>query len=203
MDLTTYELIKSAYRSRLLFRTEAEYRTAVGVSFETIRDRRDDEAALKIYYNILDRECRAQCGETLHEMMSRYIKASAACGGEEFDWMQRKQLASRKKFCRWLFRRVSAPGKRLGVEAESRFSPRECDEALFEAFYPEGYEAGRVYDLGFVMLITFGIIRPYDLSAGRGHDISDGEVMKSIENFIALISLLRDDTPQMGVLSKP
>lgn len=203
MDLTTYELIKSSYRSRLLFRTEAEYRAAVGVSFETIRDRRDDEASLKIYYDILDSECRRQCGESLRLMMTHYIKASAACGGECLDWRQRRQLASRKKFCRWMFRRVSAPGKKMSVEEELKYSPRECDEALFDTFYPDGYEAGRVYDLVFVMLITFSVIPPYDLSAGRGRDVTDSEVKKSIDNFATLISLLRDDTPQMGVLPKP
>ncbi|MBD5249940.1 MAG: hypothetical protein HDS56_02025 [Barnesiella sp.] len=203
MNLSVYDVIRSAYRSRLLFRTEAEYREMVGVSFETIRDRSADESALSGYYDVLDRECRRQCGESLYDMIEAYIRASAAVAGEGFDWMERRQLASRKKFCRWLFRRVSAPGRKMSVDEESKFSPRGCDQALFGEFYPEGYESGRVYDLVFVMLITFGVIRPFDLKSGRGRDITPAEVDRSLDALEALVTTLRDDTPQMGVLPKP
>ncbi|MDE6485664.1 MAG: hypothetical protein K2L14_09780 [Duncaniella sp.] len=202
MDLSTYEIIRCAYRSRLLHRTEAGYRATVGVSFETIRDRRDDEAAMVTYYDMLDRECRNQCGESLRAMVTDYLRASAACAGEAFDWQQRRQLASRKKFCRWLFRRVSAPGKKI-EEEESRYSKRDCDEALKAAFYPDGIEGDRVYDLIFVMLITFGIIRPCDRSASRSRDVSEADAMESFHKLADLVGLLRDDTPQMGVLPKP
>ena len=203
MDLDIYEVIKSAYRSRLLFRTEAEYRQLVGVSFESIRDSRDDEAALSRYYDILNRECRQQCGENLYAMVAAYIEASEVCAGKDFDWMERRQLASRKKFCRWLFRKTSTAGKRMTLDEESRFSPKRCDAKLFEAFYPDGIEGGRAYDLVFVLLITFGVIKPYSLSSARSHDISTEEAAKSCDTMTALVTQLRDDTPQMGVLPKP
>ena len=203
MDLDIYEVIKSAYRSRLLFRTEAEYRQLVGVSFEAIRDSRDDEAALSRYYDILNRECRQQCGENLYAMVAAYIEASEVCAGKDFDWMERRQLASRKKFCRWLFRKTSTAGKRMTLDEESRFSPKRCDAKLFEAFYPDGIEGGRAYDLVFVLLITFGVIKPYSLSSARSHDISTEEAAKSCDTMTALVTQLRDDTPQMGVLPKP
>lgn len=203
MDLDIYEVIKSAYRSRLLFRTEAEYRRLVGVSFETIRDCRDDEAALERYYDILNRECRQQCGENLYAMVAAYIEASDICTGQDFDWMERRQLASRKKFCRWLFRTTSTAGKRMTLDEESRFSPKRCDAKLFEAFYPDGIEGGRAYDLVFVLLITFGVIKPYSLSSARSRDISAEEAAKSCDAMTALVTTLRDDTPQMGVLPKP
>lgn len=203
MDLDIYEVIKSAYRSRLLFRTEAEYRRLVGVSFETIRDCRDDEAALERYYDILNSECRQQCGENLYAMVAAYIEASEVCAGKDFDWMERRQLASRKKFCRWLFRKTSTPGKRMTLDEESRFSPKRCDAKLFEAFYPDGIEGDRAYDLVFVLLITFGVIKPYSLSSARSHDISTEEAAKSCDTMTALVTQLRDDTPQMGVLPKP
>lgn len=203
MDLDIYEVIKSAYRSRLLFRTEAEYRQLVGVSFESIRDSRDDEAALSRYYDILNRECRQQCGENLYAMVAAYIEASEVCAGKDFDWMERRQLASRKKFCRWLFRKTSTAGKRMTLDEESRFSPKRCDAKLFEAFYPDGIEGGRAYDLVFVLLITFGVIKPYSLSSVRSRDISTEEAAKSCESMTALVTILCDDTPQMGVLPKP
>lgn len=203
MDLDIYEVIKSAYRSRLLFRTEAEYRRLVGVSFETIRDCRDDEAALERYYDILNSECRQQCGENLYAMVAAYIEASEVCAGKDFGWMERRQLASRKKFCRWLFRKTSTAGKRMTLDEESRFSPKRCDAKLFEAFYPDGIEGGRAYDLVFVLLITFGVIKPYSLSSARSHDISTEEAAKSCDTMTALVTQLRDDTPQMGVLPKP
>lgn len=203
MDLDIYEVIKSAYRSRLLFRTEAEYRQLVGVSFESIRDSRDDEAALSRYYDILNRECRQQCGENLYAMVAAYIEASEVCAGKDFDWMERRQLASRKKFCRWLFRKTSTAGKRMTLDEESRFSPKRRDAKLFEAFYPDGIEGGRAYDLVFVLLITFGVIKPYSLSSARSHDISTEEAAKSCDTMTALVTQLRDDTPQMGVLPKP
>ncbi len=203
MDLDIYEVIKSAYRSRLLFRTEAEYRRLVGVSFETIRDCRDDEAALERYYDILNSECRQQCGKNLYAMVAAYIEASEVCAGKDFDWMERRQLASRKKFCRWLFRKTSTAGKRMTLDEESRFSPKRCDAKLFEAFYPDGIEGGRAYDLVFVLLITFGVIKPYSLSSARSHDISTEEAAKSCDTMTALVTQLRDDTPQMGVLPKP
>lgn len=203
MDLDIYEVIKSAYRSRLLFRTEAEYRQLVGVSFETIRDSRDDEATLEQYYDILNRECRQQCGENLYAMVTAYIEASEVCASKDFDWMERRQLASRKKFCRWLFRTTSTAGKRMTLDEESRFSPKRCDAKLFEAFYHDGIEGGRAYDLVFVLLITFGVIKPYSLSSARSHDISTEEAAKSCEAMTALVTTLRNDTPQMGVLPKP
>ena len=203
MDLDIYEVIKSAYRSRLLFRTEAEYRQLVGVSFESIRDSRDDEAALSRYYDILNRECRQQCGENLYAMVAAYIEASEVCAGKDFDWMERRQLASRKKFCQWLFRKTSTAGKRMTLDEESRFSPKRCDAKLFEAFYPDGIVGGRVYDVVYVLLITFGVIRPYSLSSARSRDISTEEAAKSCEAMTALVTTLRDDTPQMGVLPKP
>lgn len=203
MQLSKYDALRLAYRSRLLYRTEAEYRAALGVSFETIRDRRDDRAAVATYYNILNRECLDRCDRDLRSMMTAYVEASAICAGTDFDWGERRQLASRKKFCRWLFRRASAPGRKMSVDEESRYSPRECDHRLYDEFYPSGYEAGRVYDLIFVMLITFGVIRPCDISAGRSRDISAADVERSVSALTSLVTLLRDDTPQMGVLPKP
>ena len=46
MDLNIFDIIEAAYRSRLLFRTEEEYREITGVAYETIRDCKEDSDAL-------------------------------------------------------------------------------------------------------------------------------------------------------------
>lgn len=203
MELTIYDVIKAAYRSRLLARTDAEFRNLVGVSFETISDRRNDENAISYYYDILTKECHDQCEQSLYAMVASYIRASEASSGAYFDWRERRQLASRKKFCRWLFRKGAAPGRRMSVEEELKFSPKDCDHALFDSFYPEGIEAGRSVDIIFLLLITFGIIKPLSLSARRSRDISDIEAARSAMALKNLILQLRDDMPQIGVLPKP
>lgn len=213
MNLNTFDIIEAAYRSRLLFRTEEEYRQITGVAYETIRDCKEDTDALAAYYEKLDKECLRQCGMPLHTIMKYYMEASDICldgksadskgAAAGFDWMERDQLASRKKFCRWMFRKVSAPGRKMGIEEESRFKPKKSDPKLFDQFYPDGFEEGRLYDLIFVMLITFGVIRPYTSDSKRGRDITDSEAKRSCETFRNLVETLRDDTPQIGVLPKP
>ena len=84
-------------------------------------------------------------------MVTMYIEASEVSSGEGFDWKERRQLASRKKFCRWMFRRVASPGVKLSVDEELKFSPKACDSELFDSIYPSGYEGGRIYDLIFII----------------------------------------------------
>ena len=62
MDLNIFDIIEAAYRSRLLFRTEVEYRGITGVAYETIRDCKEDSDALAEYYGKLHNECLRQCG---------------------------------------------------------------------------------------------------------------------------------------------
>lgn len=213
MDLNIFDIIEAAYRSRLLFRTEEEYREITGVAYETIRDCKEDSDALAEYYGKLHNECLRQCGMPLDTIVEYYMKASDICidvksadsngAAAGFDWMERDQLASRKKFCRWMFRKVSIPVRRMSIEEESKFKPKKSDPKLFDLFYPAGFEEERLYDLIFVMLITFGVVRPYTSDSKRGRDITDAEARRSCEAFRDLVETLREDTPQIGVLPKP
>lgn len=203
MELSLYDTIVIAYRGRLLTHSDAEFRKLVGVSMETIRDRRTDEKAMAGYYHILSEECIRQCDKSLYTVARSFIMASCACCEIGFDWKERRQLASRKKFCRWLFRRAVAPGHRLGVEEELRFSPKDCDEDLLDRFYPDGIEEEPDIDLTFALLITFGVVRPIKSVAARSRDISEADAIRSANAMINLISILRDDIPQMGVLPSP
>ncbi|MDE5800863.1 MAG: hypothetical protein K2H74_07580, partial [Paramuribaculum sp.] len=71
-----YDLISAAYRSRLLFRTDAEYRDALRVSFETVTAKRTVERDVDIYYDILDRETRYAVDQSLEDVMGDYLAAS-------------------------------------------------------------------------------------------------------------------------------
>ncbi|MDE6428326.1 MAG: hypothetical protein K2K59_05175, partial [Muribaculaceae bacterium] len=50
-----YEVVAVAYKSRFVFRTEADYRRALGASFETIVGKRDSARDMEVYYGILAR----------------------------------------------------------------------------------------------------------------------------------------------------
>lgn len=203
MELSVYEVVNYALRSRLLFRTEAEYRQLLGVTFETVRDHCDDEDVLQGYYAALNKECQSRCGETLYYMVASYLEASRVSQEIDFDWKERRQMASRKKFCRWLFRKVAAPGRKISLAEELKFSPKACDRELFDRFYPQGYEAGRAVDILFILLLTYKVIKPLEVRAARGRDVSDRDAEKTRQAMIELISQLKEDMPQMGTLPKP
>lgn len=203
MELSIFEVIKVAYRSRLLFRTDLEYRDLLGVSFDTVADNRDNERAMNVYYDILNKECRSMTGETLYAIVSSYLEASNASQSIDFDWSERKQIASRKKFVRKLFRMATVPGLDLSAAEEVKFRSKDCDAKLIEARYPNGISNSRTIDLIFLMLITFGIIKPNSASNMRGRDITAKDAMGSLTSMIELVELLKDDMPQIGVLSKP
>lgn len=203
MEPSLYEVIKRVYRSRLLFRSEQGYRNLTGVSFETIRDRQHDDRAMSNYYDVLNRECLYQSEESLESMMTAYSEASEAYLEIGLDWRERHQLASRKKFCRMLFRLSAAPGHRLSVEENLKFGMKDCDKHLIGLFYPEGLDGGRSIDLIFMLLITFGVIRPFSLSSSRGRDLDAKEFRRQIEAMTTLVKTLRQDMPQTGLLPKP
>ena len=97
MDLNIFDIIEAAYRSRLLFRTEEEYRGITGVAYETIRDCKEDSDALAEYYGKLHNECLRQCGMPLDTIVEYYMKASDICidvksadsngAAAGFDWL--------------------------------------------------------------------------------------------------------------------
>lgn len=198
MELSIYDIIKIAYQSRLLFGTDLEYRECLGVSFETISDNREDERAMNMYYDLLNKECRAQTDESLYAMVSSYVEASDVSRSIGFDWGERRQIASRKKFVRMLFRMAAAPGVNLSVEEELKFKPKDCDKRLIDVIYPDGVSKERTIDLIFLALITFGVVKPYSANM-RGRTATE----TTIKSMIDLVEIIREDMPQLGVLSKP
>lgn len=199
-QITKYDMISVAYRSRLLFRTDAEYREALRVSFETVSAKRDNDNDLEIYYNILNRSCELAVGRTLSDVIHDYVTASRLY--RELDWGDRTQMASRKKFCRMLFRLYATAGKRLSGEDLYRFRIKDDDTRLLRTFFPEGVEEAPAANICMIILFAFGIIRPYsDIS--RSRDISDKETLGALVDMSSLIRLLKEDTPRLGSTAKP
>lgn len=196
-----YQILSIAYRSRLLFRTEADYRQSLGVSFETVTNRRESDRDMRMYYDILNREALEYTDFTLHDIIARYVAAS------EFylavDWGDRTQMASRRRFCRMLFRLYATAGMELSADEIFKFKIKEADERLLKEFFPDGTNREPAVDIEFIILFAFGVIRPWNAENSRGRDIPDKETLEMLGRLRPLIATLMDDTPRLGSLDKP
>ncbi|MBD5210769.1 MAG: hypothetical protein HDS77_05815 [Bacteroidales bacterium] len=200
-ELNQYEVISVAYRSRLFFRTEAEYRRALGVSFETVVNKRDSERDMNLYYSILSGAAEGELDRTLYSFVMDYVRASEFY--QSLDWGERTQMASRKRFCRMLFRIYATCGMRLTDEEKTKFKMRNDDYRLLDAFFPEGPAGEPEVEPCFIMLFVFGVLRPWGGDTTRGRDIRDEETIASLERLRDLIALLKDDMVRIGSTDKP
>lgn len=200
-EIAEYELISVAYRSRLLFRTDAEYRRAMGVSFETVANNRGSKRDMKMYYDALSRQANTIEGMTLDEAIADYVAASEMY--LSLDWGDRCQMASRKKFCRMLFRIYATEGMNLASEESFKFKIKRDDQRLLQAFFPDGLSEKPAVDVGFIVLFAFGVIRPWNGDNARSRDIRDKEAIGALEKLSAMIALLREDMPRIGATEKP
>lgn len=200
-QMSKYDVVSVAYKSRFVFRTDVEYREALGASFETIVGKRDSERDMEVYYSILERQAALSMEKSLDDLIGDYLIASDLY--LSLDWGDRSQMASRKKFCRMLFRLAVTAGRPLSSDEIFRFKTREADEELLKVFFPYGKEDAPLVIIGFVVLFSFGIIRPWNTDNSRGRDIRDKETLDGLKKLANLIELLRDDTPRLGSTEKP
>lgn len=196
-----FDVISVAYRSRLLFRSAAEYCSALGATFETVANKRDSERDMETYYGILNRATALITDRELDEVVDAYVAASAFYLG--LDWGDRAHKASRKKFCRMLFRIAATAGRDLTSDEAFKFNIKDADERLVRTFFPDGTEGEPAVNVEFILLFAFGIVRPWDAANSRGRDIRDAETLKSLQKLRELLLILRDDTPRLGSLEKP
>lgn len=203
MDLNTYEVLKTAYCSRLLFRSDSEYRECIGVTFETVSDNRNDRRTMTAYYDALDTECVAKTCVSLRSLVEAYVSASDVAQSIDFDWGDRRQMASRKRFVRMLIRHVAAPTIPLSLDEELKFKPRECDKRLIQTIFPNGSTQENNDQLIFLALLTFGIVKPCRFKSVRSRNIGDIEASEQLSSMIEMVKIIQDDLPQIGVLSKP
>ncbi len=201
MELTEYGAVEVAYRSRFLFRTEAEYRKIWGVSFETVMNNRHSKRDVETYYNILNKEVIAASDESLYVLMDNYLATSELFSS--LDWGDRTQMASRKKFCRMLFRYYATGGKELTIDEGLKFRYKDDDRRLLQLFFPDGVGKTPRFDISFIVLLTFGVIRPWISENSRGRDISDKDIRISVERLLDLLYVLQDDMPRIGSMDKP
>lgn len=200
-QINKYDIVSVACRARLVFRTEREYREALGVSFDTLVAKRGSANEMEIYYGILDRKASELSETNLADFVERYEAASRFY--RALDWGDRTQMASRRRFCRMLFRLFATAGKELTSDEVLKFKVKDADSRLMQAFFPDGPGGTPSVDIGLVTLFAFGVLRPWDSDRSRGHDISDNTTIRSIGRLRSLIELLRTDIPRLGSTYAP
>ncbi|MDE7438766.1 MAG: hypothetical protein K2M93_09815 [Muribaculaceae bacterium] len=196
-----YRLIRVAYRSRFVFRTDAEYRKALGVSFETVVNNCGSVTDMERYYDNLCRATDYNTDLSLRSLIADYVEAS------EFylslDWGDRAQMASRRRFCRMLFRLYASGGMALTADEIFKFKIKDADERLLNAFFPEGTDKAPAVNIGYIMLFAFGLLKPWSDVNTRSRDFRDEETRDLLDRLRRLIVCLRDDIPRLGSLDKP
>ncbi|MCH5347261.1 MAG: hypothetical protein J1E63_09135 [Muribaculaceae bacterium] len=212
IELTQYNVIEIAWRGRLLFNKEAEYEEFLGIKFDAIKEAQEKGNTEKIdlYYMALDRECHQQCGESLRLLVYNYLKASETTDENSFSWGDVcRDLRVRKRFYRWLFLKSCITNMRLDAETEDNLKVYENESAykeLLKRFYPEGTESYYDIDPIFGILMAFDVVKPrlfHNKQSARARDITQEATVKSLENLLKLIDVLRDDMPIHGIIDKP
>lgn len=127
-------------------------------------------------------------------MISSYMKASDAFNSIDFDWGKNKQLATRRKFCRWMFRHAYLNNPDLH---EDPYSPKKEDWELFSHFKPDTEDDGESIDIVFTMLLTFQVIRPFGTDSIRALKYSSP--IETRDNMMELLEVLQKDLPTFGV----
>lgn len=197
--MTKFDYISVAYRARLLLRTEAEYRQAMGVSYETVANNRDSERDMDMYFGVLARQA-AVSADGLENVIDAYVDASRLY--LSLDWGGRQQMASRRRFCRMLFRLFATVGRPLTSDEIFEYKVKDDDERLLRVFFPDGVGEAPAVDVRLVALFAFGVLRPA-ANGQRGRDISDRETVEALGRLQGLIEALRGDIPRLGSTEKP
>lgn len=195
-----FEELAVAYRARLVWRSEAEYRQAMGVSFETVGNNRCSDRDMEMYFGIVAREAMRHTHVPLDDFIAQYVEASRLY--TSIDWGDRTQMASRKKFCRMLFRLYATAGRRIPSDELFRFNIKDDDGRLLKTFFPDGPSGTPAVNILLITLFAFGVVRPFTETT-RGRDVRDKETLRALENMRELIRLLREDIPKLGSTEKP
>ena len=209
MDLTKYDIVVGAFKARMVFRSELEYRKALAVTFETL-SKKGEGAEIEGYYNVLNEQCLLCMPlSSLERVMEEYAEASALY--LSIDWGDRSQAASRKRFCRMMFRHAATGEKVLEDDEVTKFRTKDADERLLSIFFPNGVDRAPRVNIIFFLLFAFDVIKPLaGIAQGeegarsrQNKDISDKQTLTSLSNLRDMITTLCEDTPRMGSTDKP
>ncbi len=192
----SFELIDNIIKSRLLAYSDEGYVDLLEKDVDSFR-KRDRYASEEELEPIMDnlREAFEGVGAFGPEYMIRsYITASDAFNLKDFDWGKNKQLSSRKKFCRWMFRQAYMNNPDL---YDSFFSPKKEDWELFRCFKPNDDDAAEEIDIVFTMLLTFQVIRPFGSDSMRALKYSSP--LEARDRMLELLEVLQNDLPSFGI----
>lgn len=196
---TQYQLLDTIIKSRLLSFDDEGYEDLLKMDIDSFRKRyRDasDEKLVSIIREFAD-SCEAMDAYGPDYMVRAYMRASDAFNSVDFDWGSHRQLSSRKKFCRWMFRQayLNKPELHYGTSVV-----KKEDMELFRLFKPEDGAGSETIDIIFTMLLTFNVIRPFGSDSRRALKYGDPAVCR--ERMTALLEHLEEELPVSGVLCR-
>lgn len=192
----SFELIDNIIKSRLLAYSDDGYIDLLEKDVDSFR-KRDKYASEEELEPIMNnfREAFEDVEAFGPEYMIRsYIKASDAFNLKDFDWGKNKQLASRKKFCRWMFRQAYMNNPDLH---DGFYSPKKEDWELLRCFKPDDEDDAEEIDIVFTLLLTFQVIRPFGSDSIRALKYSSP--LDARDRMLELLEVLQNDLPSFGI----
>ena len=202
MEWSLFEVVRMVYRGHVVAPTAEDFRRLAGVTFETVRDHRDDDAAMRRVYKALNQECLDFGEPSLRDFVERYVAASEACRGVTLAWEGRKQIGSRRKFLRGVFRSLCNPYIDAAPVDGPDYNSFD-DKRLLRAFFPNGVEGEAAIDPLLTMLITFNVIKPLNPDAQRSRDLTPEDIAVSLNAMIALVDQLKGDFASTELMTIP
>ena len=192
----TFQLLDTIIKSRLLAYNDDGYVDFLEKDVDSFR-KRDRDASDEELEPILDNFTEAF--ESVDAfgpeyMMSAYMQASDVYNSVDFDWGKNRQLATRRKFCRWMFRQAYLNNPEL---YDGPYSPNKEDRELFRLFKPDSEGDAEAIDIVFTMLLTFQVIRPFGSESTRA--LKYGSPLDVRDNMVKLLEVLQKDLPTFGI----
>ncbi len=192
----TFQLLDTIIKSRLLAYDDEGYVDFLEKDVDSFR-KRDRYASDEELESIADNFKEAfDCVDAFgpEYMISSYMKASDAFSSIDFDWGKNKQLATRRKFCRWMFRQAYLNNPELH---DHPYSPNKEDWELLSLFKPDLEDDVESIDIIFTMLLTFQVIRPFGRDSSRA--LKYGSPFEVRDKMVELLEVLQNDLPTLGI----
>ena len=192
----TFQLLDTIIKSRLLAYNDEGYVSLLEKDVDSFR-KRDKYASDEELQPIMDNFTGAFDGVDAFGpkyMISSYIKTSDAFNSLDFDWGKNKQLVSRKKFCRWMFRQAYMNNPEL---YDDPYSPNKEDWEMLSLFKPDLEDDVELIDITFTMLLTFQVIRPFSSDSSRA--LKYGSPFEVRDKMVELLEVLHNDLPTFGI----
>ena len=191
-----YELLDTIIKSRLLAFDDEGYEEFLMMDVDSFRKRYRDASDEKLKTNT---KAFSDAFEEMDAfgyeyMVDSYMEASDVFNSDGFDWGKNKQLTTRRKFCRWMFRQAYLNNPELH---DGGYAPKKEDRELFGRFKPDADDDRESIDIIFTMLLTFQVIRPFGSDSMRA--LKYASTSKSRERMIVLLEMLQEDLPVFGI----